>query len=203
MSDSVWPQRQQPTGPRSPWDSPGKNTGMGCHFLLQCTKEVKVKSLSRVRLLSTPWTAAHQAPPSMGFSRQEYWSGVPLPSPRCNWKTSNSAKLVLLACGGKGVQSYATAYHTKVLLIIFDLQLPPNTAASHTSRSKIILSKWCIEERHCGIMFNPVLNIHWLYDFLCFICLIFEIKIIVYLPQELTENVSNVMIFDLHHTWMV
>ena len=41
---------------------------------------VKVKSLSRVRLLATPWTAAHQAPPSVGFSRQEYWSGVPLPS---------------------------------------------------------------------------------------------------------------------------
>ena len=41
----------------------------------------KVKSLSHVRLLVTPWTAAHQAPPSMGFSRQEYWSGVPLPSP--------------------------------------------------------------------------------------------------------------------------
>ena len=40
----------------------------------------KVKSLSCVRLLATPWTAAHQAPPSMGFSRQEYWSGVPLPS---------------------------------------------------------------------------------------------------------------------------
>ena len=40
-----------------------------------------VKSLSRVRLLATPWTATHQAPPSMGFSRQEYWSGVPLPSP--------------------------------------------------------------------------------------------------------------------------
>ena len=44
--------------------------------------KVKVKSLSRVRLLATPWTAAHQAPQSMGFSRQEYWSGVPLPSPR-------------------------------------------------------------------------------------------------------------------------
>ena len=43
--------------------------------------KVKVKSLSRVRLLATPWTAAHQAPPSMGFSRQEYWSGLPLPSP--------------------------------------------------------------------------------------------------------------------------
>ena len=42
----------------------------------------KVKSLSRVRLLVTPWTAAYQAPPSMGFSRPEYWSGVPLPPPR-------------------------------------------------------------------------------------------------------------------------
>ena len=40
--------------------------------------KVKVKSLSRVWLLTTPWTAAYQAPPSMGFSRQEYWSGVPL-----------------------------------------------------------------------------------------------------------------------------
>ena len=43
--------------------------------------KVKVKSLSRVRLLETPWTAAYQSPLSMGFSRQEYWSGVPLPSP--------------------------------------------------------------------------------------------------------------------------
>ena len=41
---------------------------------------MKVKSLSRVQLLATPWTAAYQAPPYMGFSRQEYWSGVPLPS---------------------------------------------------------------------------------------------------------------------------
>ena len=40
--------------------------------------KVKMKSLSHVRLLATPWTAAYQAPPSMGFSRQEYWSGVPL-----------------------------------------------------------------------------------------------------------------------------
>ena len=41
----------------------------------------KVKSLSHVRLLATPWIIAYQAPPSMGFSRQEHWSGVPLPSP--------------------------------------------------------------------------------------------------------------------------
>ena len=43
--------------------------------------KVKVKSLSRAWLLATPGTAAYQAPPSMGFSRQEYWSGLPLPSP--------------------------------------------------------------------------------------------------------------------------
>ena len=42
---------------------------------------MKVKLLSPVQLFVTPWTAAYQAPPSMGFSRQEYWSGVPLPSP--------------------------------------------------------------------------------------------------------------------------
>ena len=47
--------------------------------------KVKMKSLSRVRLLVTPWTAAYQAALSMGFSRQEYWSGVPLPSPPCSY----------------------------------------------------------------------------------------------------------------------
>ena len=127
MSDSVRPHRLQPT---CPWDFPGKNTGVGCHFLLQCMKvksegevaqscptlsdpvdcsppgspvprflqartlewvaisfsnawkwKVKVKLLSCVRFLATPRTAAYQPPPSMGFSRQEYWSGVPLPSP--------------------------------------------------------------------------------------------------------------------------
>ena len=41
----------------------------------------EVKSLSRIQLFATPWTVAYQAPPSMGFARQEYWSGVPLPSP--------------------------------------------------------------------------------------------------------------------------
>ena len=130
MSDSVRPQRRQLTRLLHPWDSPGKKTGMGCHFLLQCMKvknerEVAqscptlrdpidcslpgssvhgivqarvlewaaiafsiymyqfstVQSLSHVQLFANPWTAAHQAPPSMGFSRQEYWSGLPLPSP--------------------------------------------------------------------------------------------------------------------------
>ena len=129
MSDSVWSHRWQPMRLPCPWDSPGKNTGVGCHFLLQCMKvksesEVaqscptlcdprdgsppgspvlgilqartlewvaisfsnawkwkgKVKSFSRFWLLATPWTAAYQAPPSMGFSRQDYRSGMPLPS---------------------------------------------------------------------------------------------------------------------------
>ena len=90
-------------------DSPGKNTGVGSHFLLQgifptqgsspgllhCRWSlyhlshqgspkyfiVKVKSLSRVRLFATPWTVTYHAPPSMGFSRQEYWSGLPFPPP--------------------------------------------------------------------------------------------------------------------------
>ena len=44
-------------------------------------QKVKVKSLSRVQLFATPWTVAHQAPPSMEFSKQEYWSGLPFPSP--------------------------------------------------------------------------------------------------------------------------
>ena len=88
MSDPVRPHRQQPT--RLPRDSPGKNTGVGCHFLLQC---LKVKSLSRVWLLATSWTAAHQAPLSMGFSRQEHWSGLPFPSSMHEsekWKWSRS-----------------------------------------------------------------------------------------------------------------
>ena len=42
---------------------------------------MKVKLLSHIRLFGIPWTVAHQAPPSMGFSRQEYWSGLPFPSP--------------------------------------------------------------------------------------------------------------------------
>ena len=49
----------------------------------------EVKSLSSVRLFATPWTAAYQAPPSMGFSRQEYWSGLPSPSPETTLDINN------------------------------------------------------------------------------------------------------------------
>ena len=76
------------------WDSVGKSTGVGYHFLLQC---MKVKSKNEVAqsfwLLATPWSAAYQASPSMGFSRQEYWSGVPLLSPSCMLSCFNCVQL--------------------------------------------------------------------------------------------------------------
>ena len=50
-------------------------------LMAQLVKKVKVKSLSRVRLFATLWTVGYKAPPFMGFSRQEYWSGLPFPSP--------------------------------------------------------------------------------------------------------------------------
>ena len=68
--------------------------------------KVKVKSLSHVRLLVTPWTAAYQAPPSMGFSRQEYWSGVPLPSPSDSSKWKKVRKLC--KCWFLDIGSYNT-----------------------------------------------------------------------------------------------
>ena len=62
-------------------------------------RKVKVKLLSHVRLFVTPWTAAYQAPPPMGFSRQEYWSGVPLPSPKRKWvKVKSTLWDLLLGC---------------------------------------------------------------------------------------------------------
>ena len=68
---------------------------------------MKVKLLSHVRLLLTPWTAAYQAPPSMGFSRQEYWSGVPLPSLldilECEVKWALESITSNKASGGDGI----------------------------------------------------------------------------------------------------
>ena len=98
MSNSVRPHRQQPTRLLCLWDSPRKNTGVGCHFLPQCMK-VKSKSevVQRARLLATPWTAAYQAPPSMGFSRQEYWNGVPWTLDNLMWGQEHS-QLFLIHC---------------------------------------------------------------------------------------------------------
>ena len=83
MSDSVWPHRRQPPGSPVPGILQARTLEwVAISFSNAWKWKVKGKSLSRVRLLATPWTAAYQAPPSMEFSRQEYWSGVPLPSPK-------------------------------------------------------------------------------------------------------------------------
>ena len=78
--DSAGPHRRQPTRLPRPGNSPSKKTRMGYHFLLQC---MKVKNESEVTQSCPIFSdsRAYQAPLSMGFSRQEYWSGVPSPSP--------------------------------------------------------------------------------------------------------------------------
>ena len=129
MSSSLRPHRRQPTRLLCPWDSPGKNTGVGSHFPsprifltqglipglwhcrqilyrlshqgsplrslgpltvkgtftklreIDCMHACTLSRFSHVQLCATLWTAAHQAPLSTGFSRQEYWSGLPFPSP--------------------------------------------------------------------------------------------------------------------------
>ena len=89
------PHRRQPAGSAIPGILQARTPEWAAISFSNAWKwKVKVKLLSRVRLLATPWTAAYQAPPSMGFSKQEYWSGVPLPSPS-RW---NSDSLKLLLC---------------------------------------------------------------------------------------------------------
>ena len=80
---TLWdPIDRQPTRLPCPLDSLGKNTGLDCHFLLQC---MKVKSQREVAqscpTLWDPMDRTYQAPPPLGFSRQEYWSGLSFPSP--------------------------------------------------------------------------------------------------------------------------
>ena len=80
--------------------------------------KVKVRSLSPVWLLVTPWTAAYQAPPSMGFSRQEYWSGVTLPSP-----------IVPKALLFKDREKYLKFCFSKFILI-------PHVSSNYSNRAK-------------------------------------------------------------------
>ena len=101
VADSLRPHGLQPTRFHCPWNSPGKNTGVGCHFLLQC---MKVKSESEVTqsclTLSDPMDCSLPGSSSMGFSRQEYWSGVPLLSlnPKTSLSGNNLNSVNLLLC---------------------------------------------------------------------------------------------------------
>ena len=87
------PHRWKPTRLPHPWDSPGKNTGVGCHFLLPC---MKVKSEGKVAQscppLHDPMDCSLPGSSVHGISRQEYWSGVPLPSPRIKGTKAKSQK---------------------------------------------------------------------------------------------------------------
>ena len=87
-------------------------------------RKLKLKSPSRVRLLATPWTTAYQAPPSMGFSRHEYWSGVPLPSPiivfnkRSTVITEDSAPFLDLFC-----TAFLHSYYQEEFVVLPDCTL--------------------------------------------------------------------------------
>ena len=111
--------RQQPTRLRRPWDSPGKDTGVGCHFLLQrweggvkqIGKCLCLRKFSCIWFFVTLWTIAHQAPLSMGLSRQEYWSGVPLPSPFfCEIQPKHIAVPATVAAAVYDVLSWQSLY---------------------------------------------------------------------------------------------
>ena len=141
MSNSVRPQRRQPIRLPHPWDSPGKNTGVGCHFLLQCMEgKVKVKLLSCVRLLATPWTAAYQTPPSMGVPRREYWSGVPLPSCYHSLIKTSSGSY-----SGYQISSYFFRLSTS------HVTEPAHSRTPAVCEKRHVLTVWCCTDTVWGI----------------------------------------------------
>ena len=150
MSDSVRPHRSSPPG--------SCVLGILQAGTLECVAisfsnawkwKVKVKSFSPVRLLATPWTAAYQAPPSMGFSRQGYWSGVSLPSPQRSlvgynpWshKKSDTTEQICTAQHSTYIQCIPDYYAEKNLLVM------PN--------SKLVSKQWSQKESsQCGLLLN-------------------------------------------------
>ena len=101
--------------------------------------KMKMKSLSRVWLLATPWTATYQAPPSMGFSRQESWSGVPLPSPKIVFTNLDNKKNYLIRwlywrlwwCM---LMFCKIQYSLKMYVCIYTLESPLNSQDLESSR---------------------------------------------------------------------
>ena len=126
MSDSVQPRIQQPTRLPIPGILQARTLERAAISFSNAWKwKVKVKSISRVWLLASLWTVDYQAPPSMGFSRQEYWSGVPLPSSilsTCSAKMKNliwgklikSVLLGLLSLVAQMVKNLPAMWETRV-----------------------------------------------------------------------------------------
>ena len=99
--------------------------------------ESEVKSLSRVRLLATSWTPGYQAPPSMGFSRQEYWSGVPLPSPFfCEIQPKHIAVPATVAAAVYDVLSWQSLYLASICWFLEFFFFFTNFVISETQVSK-------------------------------------------------------------------
>ena len=90
--------------------------------------KLKVKMLSCVQLLVTPWTTAYQAPPAMGFSRQEYWSGLPLPSPNSAWVRTGSSSSI-----SKCVSNTFLTWTTKISSIEVNMITTLDIMLSETS----------------------------------------------------------------------
>ena len=112
--------------------------------------KVKVKSLSHIWLFVTPWTAAYQAPLSMGFSRQEYWSGVPSPSPRQLWGRSK----FLFESSGTWLFSVQNNLVTKETFKVA-------SSAFHNAKDKITFLcgvRWATHSVETTIMVNIVGN---------------------------------------------
>ena len=122
MSDSVRPHRWQPTRLPRPWDSPGKNSGVSCHFLLQF---MKVKSESEVvqscPTLNDPMDYSLPGSSVHGFSRQEYWSGVPLPSLSTAWVALIGRHLLLIPLGFHATRSEMRRSYTSKSSILLSL----------------------------------------------------------------------------------
>ena len=157
MSDSVQPHRRQPIRPPRPWDSPGKNTGVGCHFLLQFMKMKSEKwSRSVMSTLSNPMNCSLPGSSVYGISRQEYWSGVPLSPcyflyiPRkqgrnsvlnCPQAQTKSSKLNLLSSLAKGSEK-GWLNNRKLLAILTPIQWNRKTASLFHSHPPLLWLQW-------------------------------------------------------------
>ena len=104
---------------------------------------MKVKSLSRVRLLETPWTAAYQAPLSLGFSRQEYRSGVPLPSPYNVLASPFLQCICTLLPEAVGLSIYLSIYRSQEPVELYLLSVSEPTLSHLLKRKKIL---FCLSE---------------------------------------------------------
>jgi len=124
--------------------------------------EVKVKSLSHVQLLATPWTAAHQAPPPMGFSRQEYWSGVPLPSLYCLLKLEVtvflfSSHYFVSACCPWAVLTILLVFKSRILkFFISNLSYLKSNSLSTSFKSLYVFLLTLNKQHH-----NPRVQVDW------------------------------------------